>query len=328
MTRRTAVRRPRRVTVRFWKQGDSTAFSGHTTNISTTGMFLASNSPAPSGARVRIEVMERERGFVVEGVVVHARKVRPELARISESGMGIRFLTVEDLVGELLPGAGGLHDEVTPGTFSSYAPEAPPPTTPVDRPTLASPFPPAASSAPFPPPAAGGASQSTSSPFPPPAPRPAPYSAPVSDVPASRAAPYSAPVTDIPAPRPAAEAPVPIPSATSSSTPAGGIGTFAVRFATPAEFLEVYRRDILNGGLFVSTRFPARLQETVVVQLHPPLFGAEPISLRARVVQRFEPQAGDLSPNLLSGMGLELVDLPSIVEKMLPVIARMVGEST
>jgi hypothetical protein len=267
MTRRNAVRRPRRLSVRFWKRGDEAHYIGHTTNISTTGMFLATNSPAPSGARIRIEVMERDRGFVVEGVVAHARKVRPELAKVSESGMGIRFLPVEDLVRELLPGAGGVHDE----TGELFVAPAPPWAEPA---------------------ADGAAGPETHETLPPTVPLP----------PSAH--------TEMP---PAA--PVP---------PVAGSGTFAVRFATPAEFLEVYRRDILNGGLFVSTRFPARLQETVVVQLQPPLAGAEAIAIRARVVQRFEPQAGDQTPNLLSGMGLELIDLPALVEKMLPIVARMV----
>lgn len=282
MTRRNAVRRPRRLSVRFWKRGDEGHYIGHTTNISTTGMFLATSSPAPSGARVRIEVMERDRGFVVEGVVAHARKVRPELAKVSESGMGIRFLAVEDLVRELLPGAGGVHDE-TGGGFAAYAPGSP----------VGAPL---AEGGPA---AEEGADPEAREPLPPTVPLP------------PKAAVDEAPAPPPPAPPPAAP-------------PVGGSGTFAVRFATPEEFLEVYRRDILNGGLFVSTRFPARLQETVLVQLQPPLEGAAPITLRARVVQRFEPQAGDQTPNLLSGMGLELIDLPALVEKMLPIVARMV----
>jgi hypothetical protein len=300
MTRRNAVRRPRRLSVRFWKRGETASFVGHTTNISTTGMFLATNSPAPSGARVRIEVVERDRGFVVEGVVAHARKVRPELAKISESGMGIRFLTIGELVSELLPGSGGLHDD-SQDAFSPYAPGA----APIPQAPNAPPGPPPSGASPFPEPAA--------TPFPPPA---TPFPPPlrrveISDFPVAPTAPEAAPA--------------PGPSGGPGAPPVGGIGTFAVRFGSPAEFLEIYRRDILNGGLFVSTRFPARLQETVVVQLHPPLDNVEPVSMRARVVQRFEPQAGDLTPNLLSGMGLELIDLPAIVEKMLPVIARLVG---
>src|SRR3954467_8277045 len=102
-SRRRAVRRPRRVQVHFWRQGDPAAYIGYTANISLTGMFIATNSPLSSGARIRIEVIDRDRGFMVEGVVAHARKSPPELARLNQSGMGVRFLSVEELVRELMP---------------------------------------------------------------------------------------------------------------------------------------------------------------------------------------------------------------------------------
>src|SRR5829696_4633583 len=82
MSRRRAVRRPRRVQVNFWKQGEPASYVGYTTNISMTGMFIATNAPLPSGSRIRIEVMDRERGFMVEGVVAHARRIRGELRAV------------------------------------------------------------------------------------------------------------------------------------------------------------------------------------------------------------------------------------------------------
>src|SRR3954463_2731573 len=111
-SRRRAPRRPRRVQVHFWRQGDPTAYIGYTTNISLTGMFVATNSPVSSGSRVRVEVVDRDRGFMVEGVVAHARKSPVELARLNQSGMGIRFLSVEELVRELMPAglAGGTEE--------------------------------------------------------------------------------------------------------------------------------------------------------------------------------------------------------------------------
>ena len=48
-----------------------------------------------------------ENGFVVEGVVAHARKIRGELAQLAQSGMGVRFLAVEELMQEVLPGGDG-----------------------------------------------------------------------------------------------------------------------------------------------------------------------------------------------------------------------------
>jgi Tfp pilus assembly protein PilZ len=279
MSRRRAARRARRVQIHFWRQGESTAYVGYTTNISMTGMFVATNSPVAPGTRIRAEVVDRDRGFMIEGVVAHARKVRTELARVTQSGMGVRFLSVEELVRELIPAAYGQTEEIpqnadrasfSPIAEGSFGPE------------------PAAPAAPMPPPPAATWSGPLPEPIPPPVPEPPPA-------------------------RPTA----PI---------AGSGGAFAIRFSGPDEFLEVYRRDILQGGLFVSTRYPARLQETVSVELHPPIAFAEPVPVRARVVQCFEP--GDHAsggPNLLSGMGLELIDLPALVERLRPIVERLGG---
>ena len=274
-SRRRAVRRPRRVQVHFWRQGDPNAHIGYTTNISLTGMFVATNTPLSSGARIRVEVIDRDRGFMVEGVVAHARKSPPELARLNQSGMGIRFLSVEELVRELMP-AGLAGTEEIPEAAPRREPPPPPPPPTQPMPAAAPPPKPA-----------------------PPPPVPAPPSQPVILSP----------------PPPPRRPPVPV-------EPSGG--SFTVRFSGVEEFLEVYRRDILQGGLFVSTRYPARLQETVNVELYPPGLVVDPVTVRARVVQRFEPQS-ETGPNLLSGMGLELLDVPSLLERLAPVMERLRG---
>ncbi|HYX22989.1 MAG TPA: PilZ domain-containing protein [Thermoanaerobaculia bacterium] len=280
MSRRRAVRRPRRVQVNFWRRGEPTPYVGYTTNISMTGMFIATNSPLAGGTRIRIEVADRDRGFMVEGVVAHARKIHSDLARVSQSGMGVRFLTVEELIRELIPAALGQTEPI------------PPPSSPPDTVTLTElemPEPPAPTPSP---------------PFPAPEPFPVPALPP--RVEAAPPAPTPYPLR--PAPRPVGE------------------GAFSVHFTSPEEFLEVYRRDVLQGGLFVSTRHPARIQEAVMVELYPPVEHAAPILLRARVVQRFEPHSGDAGGlNLLSGMGLELLDLPALVEKLQPIVHRLRG---
>jgi Tfp pilus assembly protein PilZ len=287
MSRRRALRRPRRVQVNFWKQGEPTSYIGYTTNISMTGMFIATNSPMPSGVRIRIEVVDRDRGFMVEGMVAHARKIRGELARLSQSGMGVRFLSVEELVRELIPAAVGQTEEIPRdpdrGSVSPSENLAGEPEPPLEH---AAPPPPIPTPAPVAPP-----------------PEPMPFE----PFPPAAAAPF----------RPEKPAAAPV-------TASGG--SFSVSFSSTDEFMEVYRRDILQGGLFVSTRYPARLQETVLVELHPPIPTAEPLTVRARVVQRFEPSSDPYaSPNLLSGMGLELLDLPLLVEKLQPVMRLLRG---
>jgi hypothetical protein len=52
------------------------------------------------------------------------------------------------------------------------------------------------------------------------------------------------------------------------------------------------------------------------VELHPPFANARPVVVRARVVQRFEPAGDAFGPNLLAGMGVELLDLQSVVESL------------
>jgi hypothetical protein len=289
MTRRISPRRPRRVQVQFWKRDEPHAYPGYTTNISMTGMFVATRSPYPPGTRLRIEVIEGERGFVIEGVVAHARKVRGELMRLSQPGMGVRFLTVEELIRELIPAGHGI--EELPGGPMTSTVRPVPPVAPgaVERELDWTPVPPL----------------------------PAP-SMPTMSSPRPAAPPASSPqLSQMAQTAQTGQTAQPIP------TPREGTGTFAVHFLSPEEFVEVYRRDIVNGGLFVSTRYPGRLQETVSVELHPPFPGAVAVLVRARVVQRFEPSSGG-GPNLLSGMGVELLDLPAVVEKLQPYVERKV----
>jgi hypothetical protein len=282
-SRRRAVRRPRRVQVQFWRQADPAAYVGYTTNISLTGMFIATNNPIPSGSRIRVEVIDRDRGFMVEGLVAHARKMQPELARLNQSGMGVRFLSVEELVRELMPSGLGETGEVSrdvtraePVAPPSFMPPAASPSQTLLIPNLAA------------------SSDLLQSPDPVVTPR----------------APDPTKPTKVKHPA--------VPVAASG-------GSYSVRFAGIDEFLEVFDRDILQGGLFVSTRYPARLQETVSVELFPAGPFVPPVMMRARVVQRFEPDMGG-GLNLLSGMGLELLEVAAVIAALEPVVARLRGK--
>ncbi len=101
--RRESVRRVRRVQVRFWLRGSEAAQSGYTNDISATGMFVITASPLPKGSRLRIEVVDARHGFVVEAIVAHSHRVHREMLATGRSGMGVRFVAIEDLVKELFP---------------------------------------------------------------------------------------------------------------------------------------------------------------------------------------------------------------------------------
>ena len=268
MSRRRSARRPRRVSVQFWKQGDPHPYPGFTTNVSMTGMFIGTRSPLPSGTRIRIEVLV-ERGFMIEGVVAHARKIRGDLIQISQSGMGVRFLSVEELVGEVLPGLGGGVAEAVP----------PPPRV---------------------------------------SPELLPEEEWVEDLPSPAAAPEDRASPGSPPPTPPVSPPPPVRPAPA---PALDPGVFTVHFPSPRNFLDVFERDIKNGGLFVSTRFPGRLGEVVTIELYPP--DAEPVVVRARVVQRFEPNGA----SMLAGMGVELQEFMLLCDRLAPIAARLLGSS-
>lgn len=217
----------RRVEVQFWQSGQK-IHRGYSTNISPSGMHISTANPLPPSARLRIEVMHGDRGFMIEGVVAHRRAVHPELMKVTPPGMGVRFLGPEELIREIFqgePGAG----------------------------------------------AGGGTAE-----------------------------------------REAAEPPR-----------QEDVRTFAVRFASARDFLGIYERDIVNGGLFVATSRPGRMREVVRIEIHPPGPAMGPVLLPARVVQRFEPEPG--SGAILVGMGVELLDLPDALERLRPIADRLTG---
>ena len=100
MERREQERRPRRVPVGFWKQGDDKRYRGYSANISTGGMYIDTNNLVGVGSRIRLEVGTGEHAFMVEAMVARVSK---SLQTLRTSGMGVRFLTIDELVGELIP---------------------------------------------------------------------------------------------------------------------------------------------------------------------------------------------------------------------------------
>ncbi|HVR07078.1 MAG TPA: PilZ domain-containing protein [Thermoanaerobaculia bacterium] len=227
MNRRRSERVARRVEVQFWQAGQK-IHRGYSTNISATGMHISTANPLPPQSRLRIEVVHGDRGFLIEGVVAHRRAVHPELMKVMPPGMGVRFLSPDELIREI------------------FRPQG---------------------------------------------------------VPSAPAAGERGPDADLEPPR------------------QEDLRTFAVRFASAKDFLGIYERDIVNGGLFVATSRPARMREVVSIEIHPPGPTPAPVPLPARVVQRFEPEPG--SNAILVGMGVELLDLPSALARLKPIADRL-----
>jgi hypothetical protein len=273
MNQRRSPRYRRRLQVQFWQPGEK-IHRGYTTNLSATGMHIATADPLPPRSRVRVEVIHGERGFVIEGIVAHRRAVNPELAKVTQQGMGVRFLSPDELIRHL---------------FLADPPPAEPP--------QAEPVPAVQARAGD---ADGAMSQGE-------AVEPARAGSEEKTVEASRA--EARDLTSEPdrysAPSPPEE------------------HVFSLHFASATDFLGVFRRDLVNGGLFVATGRPGKLGEFVSIDLHPPSPGARPVRLQARVVKRFEPQQG--SGALLVGMGVELLDLPGALARLQPLVAQFGG---
>lgn len=98
-----ATRYQRRLTVSFRRRGENRNRIGFTTNISTSGMFVATRSIVPAGNRIRLEI-NGEKGFAVEGEVVWVHSQPLQLRDLRSSGFGVRFLAVADLVREAIGG--------------------------------------------------------------------------------------------------------------------------------------------------------------------------------------------------------------------------------
>lgn len=114
--RRENRRFPKRLPVRFTRRGETQANNGFTTNISSSGMFVGTASAFSLGERLRIEVLDRQHGFVVEGVVARVERVPLALRQVRQPGIGVRFLSVGELFRDLFPSAMLAGPAATTGT--------------------------------------------------------------------------------------------------------------------------------------------------------------------------------------------------------------------
>lgn len=107
MDRRAHPRYPRRLEVRFWRQGDTQGHMGFTTNVSKTGVFVGTGHSLEPGERIRLEIAANDRGFMAEGRVVRVHRVALALRQVEQPGVGIRFLLPEELIADVLPAGHG-----------------------------------------------------------------------------------------------------------------------------------------------------------------------------------------------------------------------------
>ena len=90
--KRKQKRIPRRINVRFRKQGEEEFAVGYTKNISAGGLFIGTIRPLPPGTEVVVEMKEANEVRRRPAMVVHAARVSALLASVRTSGMGVRFL--------------------------------------------------------------------------------------------------------------------------------------------------------------------------------------------------------------------------------------------
>lgn len=110
-----APRRALRLPVTYWRRGEEhKTFSGFTTNVSPSGMFVATWRPLPPNALIDLDIERPEQVVRTTARVVHAARHPPEFARVLKSGMGLRFSRPEDpqvssitKMGQLLADRGG-----------------------------------------------------------------------------------------------------------------------------------------------------------------------------------------------------------------------------
>src|SRR5688572_24111680 len=95
MERRQHRRYVRRILVSFWVEGNPKEYKGYTTNVSLTGMFIASTHLPVKGSKVRVDIPDRGR---LEAVVVRVKQVPIELRRVQPAGFGLRFSSHAEVV--------------------------------------------------------------------------------------------------------------------------------------------------------------------------------------------------------------------------------------
>ncbi len=99
--KRVEERKYKRIQVRFGPEIPQ--FSIQAIQISTRGLFLATNSPiyAP-GSKLVIEISTPKGVFIIAAIVRHSKKVPQYLLRHERPGMGVEFISIPEEIREYL----------------------------------------------------------------------------------------------------------------------------------------------------------------------------------------------------------------------------------
>lgn len=116
MNKRDARRYKRRLQLKFWNPEDEIVKNGFTLNVSLHGMFICTGSPCKPGVRIVIEISDGNTPVHLQGIVQHAIRVDPALQGVRQSGMGVRLLRTEEIIGALLTAKHDREKDVTEDT--------------------------------------------------------------------------------------------------------------------------------------------------------------------------------------------------------------------
>lgn len=278
-----ARRWPRHLKVRFWPRGsEEEVHQGLTADISLGGVFIRTRELQKPGTRLTLRVGEEDESFVVEGVVARAVQTPPALQSVRPTGIGVRFLSVEELVDEILPRVSARADSdrfdrrTGPIAAEVRNDEPPPGEAPSDSRAAND------TSERETPSDEGGETE------------PAPQ---LEEVPPTDQASQTSEVLE------------PKPPRRRRRVEPDERTVYRVDFPDRNRFRRVFERDVRTGGLFVPTGEPLPMDATVWIDVRIDGVDHDPVQVEATVVHRVDPETVGLGgPDAVAGMGVQFTD--------------------
>ncbi len=329
--RRHEERYARRIRVRFWRRGDPTkVHSGYTTNVSLHGAFVQCSDPFPRLERIQMEFATDAGGFIGEAIVARSVVVPAELAKVKLGGMGLKFISIEQLMAEVMPFSSGpaesatqaLSTETSAEVKQSSSGSGPRGARPAGSSTSGSNTTKSASS--------GPASRHPAARHPAarhPAARPDSSSSD-SEIPGLVSEPDTTTDTDTAAETPQDQAdsgdgtsnparyhPAATPhQKTDADEPHHRVHkTYPIRFDTVEQFRRMFDMELSKGGLFVSTSAPTMPGSRVRLLIDCP--GGAQIPCEARVLRVWRPEVEGGGEQLV-GMAVQFTDKDRAVKRL------------